>query len=465
MKKYINILFVALFVILNSCGNNGKDPDWIWDDDDDDDPTETTDEKPRYIWIDAAANFFDYANSKENIERDLTKVKNAGFTDIVVDVRPTMGDVLFKTTVVDEVKKLDYWSNAGYVYFERTATWDYLQAFIDIGHRLGLKVNAAINTFVGGNLYPYGLGEQGMLFRDSSKKNWATTVNLENGLVNVMDLTSSNNPSNSYGTKFLNPANDEVQQFLLTILGDLAKYDVDGIFLDRCRYNDFASDFSTVSKNKFETYIGETITNYPNDIIVPGTGYYPLSSSMPKYFKKWMEFRVKTIHDFVEKARNKVKSVNSDIDFGMYVGGWYSTYYDVGVNWASPKYNTSTYYPNWATSDYSNYGYADHLVFMLVGAYASTSSIYGSGEWTMQGFCKNAKNLLMSDVEFAGGPDVGNSPGWENGGQTSKIPQTVDACINAGDGYFVFDIIHVKMYNYWDSLKAGIDEYLATVKK
>ncbi|MCS3327209.1 hypothetical protein NXV53_22715 [Bacteroides faecis] len=58
--------------------------------------------KPRYIWIDAAANFPDFANSKENIARDLALAKDAGFTDIVVDVRPTTGDVLFKTNHVDQ---------------------------------------------------------------------------------------------------------------------------------------------------------------------------------------------------------------------------------------------------------------------------------------------------------------------------------------------------------------------------
>ena len=61
----------------------------------------TTTEKPRYVWIDAAANFSEYANSKDNIRRDLTKAKNAGFTDVVVDVRPSMGDVLYATSYVD----------------------------------------------------------------------------------------------------------------------------------------------------------------------------------------------------------------------------------------------------------------------------------------------------------------------------------------------------------------------------
>lgn len=467
MNNMMNCLLFAIGMVLTmplaGCNNKNEGiPEWPWGENKND---EKIVGKPRYIWIDAAANFEDYANSKENIERDLKKVKETGFTDIVVDVRPTMGDVLFKTNAVDYVKKLDYWKNGQYSFYERTVDWDYLQEFIDIGHKLGLRVNASINTFVGGNKYPYGLGEQGLLFRDKSKKDWATTLNLKEGLINAMEVTEIQDPDNIiYGTKFLNPVNEEVQQFVLHLLSDLARYNLNGIFLDRCRFNDFNSDFSELTKKKFEKYLGITITDFPSEVVKPGTEAYPLPEQQPPYMKKWLEFRAKVIHDFVAKAKEKIKSVNDTIKFGVYVGGWYSTYYDVGVNWASPKYDTSADYPEWATAEYKNYGYADLLDFMLVGAYAATDKIYGNGEWTMQGFCRNAKDLLKGDVQFAGGPDVGNGTGWTNGGQADKIPQTVDACINAADGYFVFDMIHVKKYNYWEALKQGFEEYLSKLQ-
>src|SRR5574344_294045 len=318
--------------------------------------TPTTTAKPRYIWIDAAANFPEFANSKDNIRRDLTKAKNAGFTDIVVDVRPTMGDALFKTSYVDQVKKLDYWASDGYKYYERTATWDYLQAFIDIGHELGLKVNASINTFVGGNLYPYGLGQQGMVFRDESKKSWVTTLNHKNGLTNEMDFTSTDyTNADYYGTKFLNPCNDDVQAFVLNLIGDLSKYNLDGIFLDRCRFDNLMSDFSDVTKEKFLAYLGKSSINFPSDIRLPGTSALP--SSQPKYFKDWLAFRAKTIHDFIGEVVAKLLSVNSNIKVGVYVGAWYSTYYQVGVNWASSSYKAQSDYPEWANADYSNYGF------------------------------------------------------------------------------------------------------------
>ena len=359
MKKLFKILILIFcgVAIFTSCKD---DSDGIPEPDDPD----VTEAKPRYVWIDAAANFPDYANSKENIAKDMVKIKAAGFTDIIVDVRPSTGDVLFKTDAVDQVKQMDVWGNSGYVYYERTETWDYLQAFIDEARNQELKVHASINTFVGGYLCPYNLGSDGMLFRDDSKKEWASVANLEDGLTNTMDLLNDETDS---GAKFMNPANDEVQNFVLQLLGDLAKYDLDGIILDRCRYDDYGleSDFSTVSKQKFEEYIGETVTNFPGDIMAPGTQSLP--SSQPAYFKKWLEFRVKVIHDFIVKAREKVKSVNTKINFGVYVGAWYSSYYTSGVNWASPKYDTSVYYPKWATADYKNYGYADHLDYIFLG--------------------------------------------------------------------------------------------------
>lgn len=464
LLKFLIVIFSGIITMTSCKDDSNGIPEWPWNDKSTEEPEnpEAKEEKPRYVWIDAAANFPDYANNKENIAKDMAKIKAAGFTEIIVDVRPTTGDVLFNTTAVDQVKRMDVWSSSGYTYYERTETWDYLQAFIDEAHLQGLKVNASINTFVGGYLCPYKLGSDGLLFRDASKKDWASVANLADGLTNTMDLLNDETDS---GAKFMNPANNDVQNFVLQLLGDLAKYELDGIILDRCRYDDYGleSDFSDISKHKFEEYIGETVTNFPNDIMIPGTDKLP--SSQPVHFKKWLEFRVKVIHDFIVKARERVKSANSKMKFGVYVGAWYSSYYTSGVNWASPKYDTFAHYPGWATANYKNYGYADHLDYIFLGAYASTSNIYGSGEWTMEGFCKNGRELLQGDVPYSGGPDIGNSGGWTEGGQANKIPDAIDACINNSDGFFVFDLCHIKKYDYWAAFKTGFDEYLESIKK
>lgn len=420
-----------------------------------DDKPEVKTGKARLVWIDAAANFKDYANSKSKIAEDMKRLKETGFTGVIVEVRPTTAGLLFKSDVEGALTQVDAWVTGAYKWLKRTESFDYLQEFINAGKENELDVYAAINTMVGGKECPYGLGTSGPLFDGTAKKEWATVINTEEGLKNCMDLGT--------GTKFLNPANDEVVEYLLGILEDLAAYDVAGIILDRCRYDDYElqSDFSEVSRRKFEEYIGKPVENWPDDVFAPGAN--ELKTPISSLQKSWMEFRAKNIHDFMEKASERVHSVNPDIRFGAYVGAWYSSYYYSGVNWASPSYNAANAY-NWASSAYNKTGYADHCDIMIIGAYASTKSIYGSSEWTMEGFCKRAKNIFAGDVPYVGGPDIGNSTGFENGGQGKLMPDIVDACINnSTEGMFFFDLCHIKMYDYWSDIKKAFDQYLETL--
>ncbi len=448
----ISAVIAAVICILSSCKKENKDY-WNLGDgngDDTENPVAVPNsEKPRYIWIDAAANFPDFANSKENIARDIALAKDAGFTDLVVDVRPTTGDVLFKTDVVDQVKYQYAWKNGQYSRFDRTADWDYLQAFVDEARKQDIRIHAAINTFVGGNAIN---GGTGLLHRDASKKEWATSVNLKVGVINIMDLGSED-------TKFFNPAHPEVQTFLCNLLKDLAKYDLDGIILDRGRYLNLTTDFSAESRKQFEEYIDIKIANWPSDVMPAGLGTLELPNN--QYIDEWMEFRAKVIHDFMVKAREAVKSVNEDIKFGAYVGGWYAQYYDVGVNWASPTYDTPRFY-SWAPPKYKDFGYADHMDQILIGAYASPLSVYGSSEWTMQGFCKLAMEKIKGACPIVvGGPDVGN---WDSKNlatqeqENQAIVNSVKACMDACNGYFLFDMIHLKLADQWQYAKQGIEQ-------
>lgn len=448
------LLGVGLCCLSISCGDSPKD---YWGNDNtggnNGGGNSTTENpnasKPRYIWIDAAANFPDFANSKENIARDLALAKDAGFTDIVVDVRPTTGDVLFKTNVVNRVEYLYAWIGSTYTKINRTAEWDYLQAFVDEARKQGLRIHAAINTFVGGNIID---GGTGLLFRDASKAEWATQLNMPGGITSIMN-TGEN-------TKFFNPAHPEVQTFLCDLLKDLAKYDLDGIFLDRGRFSGFTSDFSDSSREAFEKYLGGVkIQNYPQDILAPGATTLP--ATFPPYLTKWIEFRAKIIYEFMQKARQAVKSVNEKIKFGVYVGGWYSSYYDVGVNWAASTYDASRYY-KWATPKYKNFGYAEYMDQMLIGAYASPLNVSGKTEWTMEGFCLLAKEKIAGKCPIvAGGPDVGN---WDVNNKATQeqenqaIVESVKACMDVCDGYFLFDMIHLKKASQWSYAKQGIEK-------
>lgn len=427
------------------------------------DPVVTVDEetvpegKPRYVWIDAAANFPFFANDKAAIDKEMKKLADTGFTDIVVDVRPTEGTVLWKSKVAPEAKRLAAWYN-GYGFIYREATWDYLQAFIDLGHAAGLRVHASMNTFVCGYGGMFGLESEGAIFSGDVPKSWAAMDNTESGI-------ESSFFEDVEGTVFMNPASDQVQEYVLNIIKELAAYDLDGIILDRCRYDDtgLQSEYSDISKQKFTAFLGHEPASWP--VFDYSLGESSLPSRLDEDQKAWLTFRVKIIHDFIQKAAEAVHGVNPSMKFGVYVGAWYSSYYPSGVNWASPGYNTARYYPAWAFEEYKDYGFADHCDYMFLGCYASTDSIYGTYEWSMQGFAKLGKNKLMGDTVCIGGPDIGNSEGWQNGKRSQDIPKTFDAIVTKADadGYFVFDLSHIRSFNYYDAYKKTFDNYLSTL--
>lgn len=108
-----------------------------------------------------------------------------------------------------------------------------------------------------------------------------------------------------------------------------------------------------------------------------------------------------------------------------------------------------------------DYGYADLMDQMLIGAYASPTRVNGTTEWTMEGFCRLAKERTTGACPLvAGGPDVGN---WDPDDEVTQeeenraVTASVSACINACDGYFLFDMIHLKKADQWSYVKAGID--------
>ena len=108
MKKIYILLFALLFLV--ACQDRGLDVGNKFDElgwgDTTDPGTEPSEGKRCFIWIEGNANFKDYGDSRENRARDMAKIADCGFTDIVLDVRPAGagGDVLFKTDKCQQVE-------------------------------------------------------------------------------------------------------------------------------------------------------------------------------------------------------------------------------------------------------------------------------------------------------------------------------------------------------------------------
>ena len=461
MKRSFHIIALACILLAACTPENPHNYKWReqWKDpetpvDPDPDPEIEIKGKPRYVWVDAAANFQYYANDADYIAEDCKRIARMGFTDIIVDVRPGSGDVFFKSSVAPPCTRVAAWVNGRYKFIERTASFDYLATFIQAGHAAGLRVNAAINTMVGG--YHTSIGDVGMLYDHPELKSYCSVDNLSGGLTNAMDDPDT-------GPRFLDPANPDVQAFLLTLLGELAAYEgLDGIVLDRCRYDDNGMDagYTDAAKAAFTTYLGDEPSAWP--VLPRGLGSV---SGLNTLQKNWLTFRCKVIHDFVAQAADRVHSVNEKIRFGVYVGAWFSDYYTSGVNWSSSSYNLKTNESSykWVPNNYQKTGFADLLDFIFLGAYAGTNGIHGSTEWTMEGFAKLGAKRLAGAVPFAAGPDIGNGSGFENGHQEALIPDIVKTMLSSSDGLYIFDLCHIRMFDYWDAFKTGIDAYLETL--
>ena len=407
--------------------------------------TPVSKENPRFLWVDAAANFPSYADDADSIATDCRRIAQMGFTDIVVDVRPTSGDVLFASTVAPALKKMPGWVGNGWGLRERTAYFDYLRAFIDAGHAAGLKVHAGVNMMVGGWKAP-GI-EQGLVYDHPERQDWCSVDYRKDGiLVNHAQDTAT------VGGRFLDPANPEVQEFLLTMLGDLAAYDgLDGIVMDRCRYDDYAMDagYSETARSRFTTFLGHEPERWP---VFEEPGHIFLDKTPDALETAWLTFRCRVIHDFVARCADKVHSVRADLPLGIYVGAWFSEYYRSGVNWTSPKYDLAAEEPtfSWATPAYQATGFADLVDFMLLGTYCPAANVHGDTEKTMEGYARLGRKRLCGDVPFYAGPDIGNEKGFEKGGQAALLPEIEKTVQAEADGFFLFDLCHIRMFDYWD---------------
>ena len=404
-------------------------------------------EKPSFLWIEASANFGSYASDADSMARDCKRIAAMGFTDIVVDVRPTSGDVLFKSRVAPELRQIPGWSPNGYVLRERTADFDYLQAFIDAGHKAGLKVHAGVNMMVGGWKGP-GI-EHGMVYDRPELQRWcAVDLKADGNLLNHAQ------DSTSLGGRFLDPANPEVQEFLLNMLEDLASYKgLDGIVMDRCRYDDYAMDagYSEEARRQFAAYIGHEPERWP---VFTEPGHIFLDKEPDTLEVQWLTFRCKVIHDFVARCVETVHNTQKDLPLGIYVGAWFSEYYRSGVNWTSPSYDLAKEEPTfaWATPEYQATGFADLVDFMLLGAYCPAANVHGDTEKTMEGYAKLGRKRLCGDVKFYCGPDIGNEKGFEKGGRGDLLPEIKETIMKEADGFFLFDLCHIRAFDYWDAL-------------
>lgn len=383
------------------------------------------DVKPKYLWFDAEANFERFSN-QDSIIYYLRKAKEVGFTDVVVDVKPIHGKVLYKSSFIPELTTVNG--------FSRNISWDYLGFFIKQAHELGLRVMVSTTIFPAGNP----VDRTGWVYEDSSWDGKTTLQYKKDGT--FLDIRNDK----SKVAAFLNPLDPKVKEYVFRMIKEIVThYDIDGYALDYCRFADAESDFSDISKKAFERYTGSTINRFPEDIYYYKNGERILG---PKA-KEWFEFRSKVIHDYVKGARDLIKSLKSHVNLEYWAASWYYSLYQNGQNWGSKKIDVSNDV-NWASDNYKNTGFAEYLDAFQIGTYLNT--IYGKNDpESIEYGIERGKKLVAGDTKVYGTIYALN--------HKNNIADAIDVCLKNSEGLMVFDIVQVIEFDLWKDIKIGIE--------
>jgi uncharacterized lipoprotein YddW (UPF0748 family) len=400
------------------------------------------------LWMDATANFA-RLSTKDSVKFYLQKCKEVGVTDIVIDVKPITGEVLYESKIAPVMEE---WKG-----FTRNKGFDLLQTAIEEGHALNLKVHASINVFSGG----HSTFKRGIIYTDHA--DWQSKLYTDSGIVDISNVKTK-------VSGMLNPANPAVQKYELSILSELLKKykTLDGIILDRVRYDGMEADFSELSKMLFEKYIGKKVKQFPADIFSYKKGEKKLVKAPGVLYKEWLEWRASVIYNFFKQARAVAKAANPAIIFGDYTGAWYPTYYEVGVNWASNKYDVQKDYPTWATKKYQQYGYAELLDLYSSGCYfyeVTKQEVSDSNDikaarteagmsdkkaawYSVEGSAEMAMKITMKAAPLLGSIYVDQYKA-----NKEQCVKAMQMCLDKTNGLMIFDMVHIVEKNWWDAIK------------
>lgn len=324
-----------------------------------------------------------------------------------------------------------------------------------LGDRVEAVVDGALAPAKGVNVPPdgyllIGRGEGAKWLLQSVQGGDVPVWSAANRLIPVIEA-----PSETVAA-FLNPANPAVRDYQLKIVDELVTgYDLDGIVFDRMRYPSIQGDFSELSRQKFEEFLGQKLNRYPADIYsfdpLPGR---PLVWG--PYFKQWLEWRAKNIRTWLEEAVKIVRSKRPVMKVGAYVGSWYSTYYTVGANWGSEDYQPGY---DWMSPTYGSTGYAGLLDWITTGCYHPIATreqarLAGLDEnYTIQAAAERSTKATGDATFVYAGLYVQDFRGTPEG-----FREAIRTARAYSHGVMLFDLSQIEDYGYWNLIQEELPD-------
>ena len=173
-----------------------------------------------------------------------------------------------------------------------------------------------------------------------------------------------------------------------------------------------------------------------------------------KYYKKWLEWRAANIRDFAQEAVDVVHQAERSVKVGVYVGSWYESYFDVGVNWGSRGFHPGY---EWMTDEYNQTGFAELFDYICTGCYypqATRKDAKRAGRSegaTVEAACELSRQAIHGDAPFFGSLYL-----REYAGDPDMFVKAVDTAQNCSDGVMLFDLVYLEDYNWWQALEGTL---------
>ncbi len=270
--------------------------------------------------------------------------------------------------------------------------------------------------------------------------------------VSIGPVETRMEPSSAHSIfAFANPADPNVWNYELGILYEiLTHYDVDGIVLDRTRYQDLSEDFSDLSRAGFERFIGHPVAHWPDDIYTYAPSGFWVARRPGPLYKAWLGYRARTIRAYTRAAARLVHTLRPRVAVGMYVGAWYPVYYEEGVNWASPDVRPPY---AWIGDDWVQAGLAPLLDYLMIGLYYRSVTMWeamrrrDNPTTSVQGGAALGRSLVHGDTPLLGAllvPLYAGDPG-----RLTRAIRMSDALTR---GTMLFDLIYLNDDNLWPAL-------------
>lgn len=340
-------------------------------------------------------------HTPEQIESTIDKIKDAGITDIFLETY-YHGSTIYPSSVMRKNKFREQ--------KDEYKGFDPLKVWVDKAHANNIKVHVWFQTFYTGNT---SLSDPNSIL--SVRPDWANVQKRNSDAKSPMPSVSEHN---GY---FLDPANKNVQKFLLSLLNEVtSKYKVDGINVDYIRYpaslskgftnfEDSTWGYSKVAREEFLSIYGKDPVELTKD--------EPL-------WTKWEEYRQQKVTEFVSSLRSTVDSKNITISTVIF------------PNIVTAKETKLQNWQEWSQKDYID---------------AFTPLVLGSDDESALNDLSEIHSLSSYKTKVYAGLFVP----FTNGEPADMLRQIKAARMSNANGVILFDYAHLDE-NYSEPLKSRV---------